>query len=142
MLDLAVDLTQALLGLQWGVLWSGKDQPFITSDNPFLVIPSPNHDFSSGVGVLTPGAVTAIPLSAKTLLFLRSGPALREPRYGQAPKDLTRRINMQAAANSDRFILARDEAYLRRLVRRIKASQWRNTFRLPIYGPSPQGTNR
>ncbi len=122
MLEVSLEVVEAFVRMDWTVLWSPKEMPFITSDDPYVLIQSPNFDSSlSGVGVLTPGVVTIVPLSARTLLCLRNDGLHGGVQYDKAPKDFVRFVNFWIAANSDRFIMARDEAHLRSLVKKTKA---------------------
>lgn len=137
MLELALDLAGAFVKMDWTVLWSPKKTAFVTSDNPFVLIPPPDFDFSvSGVGVLTPGATTVIPLSARTLLCLGNDELRSGVRYGYAQRDFVRFTNLCVAANSDRFIMARDEAHLRSLFKKTKAGDWRNGFKIGFSAPN------
>jgi len=141
MLSLALEIAEALVGMQWTVFWSPQDSTFITSDNPFVLIPPPEFDHSlSGVGILTAGATSLIPLSKQTLLCLRNGDD--SVIYREARRDFVRNVNRCVAANSDRFIIARDEALLRSLVGKIKANQWRNKFKVAFHAPDPYGNSR
>jgi len=54
-------------------------------------------------------------------------------RHERAPKDFVRFINAQVAANSDRIIIGKDEALLRKLVKITKADQWRNDFKVAMH---------
>jgi hypothetical protein len=141
MLSLATEIAEALVGMQWTVFWSPQDRTFITSDNPFVLLPPPEFDHSlSGVGILTSGATSLIPLSKQTLLCLRNGDG--SVIYREARRDFVRYVNCCVAANSDRFIIARDEALLRSLVGKIRANQWRNEFKVAFDAPDPYGSSR
>jgi len=141
MIDLALEVAQALARIQWTIFWSPKDSTFITSDNPFVLLPPPNFDHSiPGVGILTEGATSLIPLSKRTLLCLRNG--VEGVTHVEARRDFVRFVNTRVAINSDRFIIARDESLLRALVRRTKVNQWRNKFKVILNAPDPYGDSR
>ena len=124
MLEQALDLARVFLQMNWIVLWSPREAAFVTSDNPVVLIPPPNIGTSlPGVGVLTPGATTLIPLSTRTLLCLRNDGLQDGVRYGHVRKNFVRFVNYCVIANSDRFVMARDEAHLRSLVRRTGDSK-------------------
>jgi hypothetical protein len=135
MLDIAAQLGQALAAMSWTIYRSTPDYTFVTSDNPFIVVPPLGKDTTlEGTGPLSPGATNLIPLSSSTLLCARqdgSGPL----RFLRADRDFVRFTNQHVAAASDRFLLARDEALLRKLVKATKADQWQNNFMPRIVSP-------
>ena len=57
-----------------------------------------------------------------------------EDRYVRIQKDGVRTINENVAKNSDRFIIARDQPYLERLVKHTKVDQYRWTSRFEFRG--------
>jgi hypothetical protein len=135
MLDIATQLGQAIATMSWTIFRSTPDYTFVTSDNPFVVVPPLGKDSTlEGTGPLSPGATNLIPLSSSTLLCVRqdgSGPL----RFLRANRDFVRFANQHVAAASDRFLLARDEPLLRKLVKRTKADQWQNSFTPRIIAP-------
>jgi hypothetical protein len=137
MLDIAVALGEAIVAMDWTIYWTSSDSAFVTSDNPFIVVPPLSTDPAlEGTGPLSPGATNLIPLSSRTLLCARndgSGPF----KFVKANRDLVRHCNRLVTSESDRFLLARDEALLRKLVKVTKADQWQNTFQPLIVSPSP-----
>ena len=128
MLNTAVEIGKELGSMNWTVYTTSPVNLFVTSDNPFLLLPPPGFiQGVTGLGILTPGAISVIPLSKQTLLCMdnKGGEALI---YRKAPADFVRYINCCVAGNSERFIIARDESQLKALVRKIKADQWLNKF--------------
>jgi hypothetical protein len=127
MVDAALHLAETLLKLDWIFVTAPADLAFITSDAPFAIAPPPGEDNSRAYGLLTPGAASSIPLSAKTSLVIQ-GEGGRES-YCRIQKDDARRINENVATNSARFVIGRDEPYLERLVKRMRLDQYRWTSR-------------
>jgi hypothetical protein len=135
MLDIAVVLGEALVTMDWTVYWTTPGCTFVTSDNPFIVVPPFGTDTAlEGTGPLSQGATNLIPLSSRTLLCARrdvSGPL----KFVRANGDFVRYANSLVASASDRFLLARDEALLRKLVKVTKADQWQNSFKPSVISP-------
>lgn len=135
MLDIATQLGQAIVTMNWTIYRTTPDYTFVTSDNPFIVVPPLGKDtIVEGTGPLSPGATNLIPLSSSTLLCARqdgSGPI----KFVRANRDFVRFTNQLVASASDRFLLARDEALLKKLVKATKADQWQNSFTPTIVSP-------
>ena len=136
MLDIATQLGQAIVTMSWTIYRTTPDCSFVTSDNPFIVVPPLGKETTlEGTGPLSPGATNLIPLSSSTLLCARqdgSGPL----EFVRANRDFVRFTNQLVASASDRFLLARDEALLKKLVKATKADQWQNSFMPTIVSPS------
>ncbi|MBI1929169.1 DUF4238 domain-containing protein [Candidatus Poribacteria bacterium] len=106
-------LVPLFLQMDWQFSYAPEESSFITSDNPFTVEPM-------GAGIGTKGSIKGVPLSQKScLLIFDEGNRID---YHQLPKDKVRQINQAVAVNSDRFIIGRDEALLKRLCRRIESA--------------------
>jgi len=116
MLEVGLGLLPKLLGLDWNFLFAPPGAAFITTDNPFTVVPPPGHDLDrQDYGVLTPEAITVLPLSTDACLsFCRGRGAVSG---GEVDACFLNDLNYFVAANCDRFVLAGDEALLRRVVR-------------------------
>ncbi|MGJ5813691.1 DUF4238 domain-containing protein [Paludibaculum fermentans] len=117
MLELSLELAEALMTLNWTILSIPNACSFITCDHPFVVIPPVglNGDLS-GYGIRTAGATTAVPLSSRSLIcFHESGHGIG---YRLARRDEVRYFNAEVATNSERFVLARDRPLLESVVRR------------------------
>jgi hypothetical protein len=127
MVDTAVHLGEMLLTLDWVFAKAPPDLAFITSDAPFTIAPPPGEDDSRAYGLLTPGAASTIPLSAKTCLVIQ-GEGGRE-YYRRIQKDDVRRINENVATNSMRLVIGRDQPYLERLVKDLRLNEYRWTSR-------------
>ena len=139
MMSLALEVAQGMFRLNWEILSAPKGHAFITCDNPFTVVPPPFFDDSvQGYDILTPGASTVVPLSSKTAIcFYGDG---QRTRGGVAYKEFLRNTNIVVAANSERFVIARDEPLLRSVVRKGKLEQWRRPPQFKINAPDPYVT--
>jgi hypothetical protein len=135
MLGIAIALGEAIIAMDWTIYRTASDHTFVTSDNPFIVVPSPGTDPTlSGTGPLSPGATCLIPLSKRTLLTTRKdggGPF----RCVNANRDFVRFANYCVATDCDRFLIARDEPLLRKLVKATKVDQWQNSFMPSVISP-------
>lgn len=127
MVDSALHLAEILLTMNWTFVQAPRGLAFITSDAPFIIAPPPGESDWRAYGVLTPGAASTIPLSPSTCLVI-AGQGGKDS-YGHIQKDAARRINANVAMNSERFIIARDQPYLERLVKRTHVDQCRWTSR-------------
>ena len=136
MLSLALEIAQAGFRLNWELLSAPKGMSFLTCDNPFTVVPPPFFDDSiQGYGILTPGASTVVPLSSRTAIcFYGEGD---RTRGAVVYRNFLRNVNMVVAANSDRFVIARDEPLLRSVVRKGKLDQWQRGPQFKINAPDP-----
>lgn len=128
MLDATQHLAEVLTTLNWYFVRAPRDFAFITSDGPFVITPPNGYERDwRAYGILTPGAASVIPLSPSCCLIIQGQGD--DVRYGHVNKDTVRKINANVAQNSDRFIVGRDEAYLRRLVQRTRVDRYRWTSR-------------
>lgn len=136
MISLSLDIAKMLFRLNWEVLAAPKGMSFVTCDNPFTVVPPPFFDDTlGGFGILTPGASTVIPLSRKTAIcFYGEG---QRTRGAVVYKDFLRHTNVVVAANSERFVIAKEEPLLRSLVRKGKLDQWLPGQRFQMNAPDP-----
>ncbi len=136
MLNTALELGQAIVTMGWTIYWTTPDSTFVTSDNPFIVVPPLCVDTNvEATGPLSHGATNLIPLSSTTLLCARqdsSGPI----KFVRANRDFVRTTNQRIASASNRFLLARDEALLRKLVKVTRADQGQNNLMPTIVSPS------
>lgn len=135
MLNIALELGQAIVTMSWTIYWTTPDCTFVTSDNPFVVVPPSGKDTTiEGTGPLSPGATNLIPLSSTSLLCARQDGS--EPlTFVRANRDFVRFANQRVAHASDRFLLARDEALLKKLVKTTKVDQRRNDFKPTTVSP-------
>lgn len=123
MMDSTVHMAEVLMTLDWTFVRASRALEFITSDAPFMTAPPPGESDPRAYGVLTPGAMTTIPLSPSVCVVI-AGEGGKD-RYGHMGKDAVRRVNANVAQNSDRFIIGRNQAYLERLVKRTRVDQYR-----------------
>ena len=120
MLDIGQACIDHFLQMDWLFLWAPKNTSFITSDNPFLLLPPRDYDPSSiiGIGIATPGARKIIPLTPQTCLIMQD----RGVRITTLAADqrTIKAINLASAYNSNRFLIAHSKPPLERIVRIIE----------------------
>lgn len=117
-LPLTAEISDQLYKMQWLIAYAPPDTSFVTSDNPFLVAPPEGYDpyGLEGVGIATPGTTKIIPLSSKScLLIFDLG---EEVVYFKFPRDRVKELNIMIATGCMRYVIARDEALLKNLVKR------------------------
>ena len=109
------DLARALLNLDWTLLVAPNGRSFIAADSPFMTIPPALHDVDlEGVGPLTPGAITFMPLSASLCMrFANVEPQGLSRR--QLDGAAVRSLNTCQVLNSERFVYSPSESLLRKL---------------------------
>ncbi len=119
MIKLSRDISDVLLCLDWAFLRAPQNTSFIISDNPFsLFAPLGSHHPFEGVGMLTPKTEKALPLSPKTcLMMLDIGDIVMDFKLD---RKMVRRINCRTAVQCDRFVMAKDEALLKNIVKITK----------------------
>jgi len=116
MLSLGYELAHCFRQMNWVVLHAPTKTAFMTTDAPFVLLP-PEHWKPSiyGYGIITPGTRKLLPLGpdACLVMFDRGD----ELFHRSIDVDSVRRINLRLAHQSDRFVIARDEAQLRSVIR-------------------------
>jgi len=109
-----LSIAEALIDLTWTVLVASHGRSFIVGDNPFVIVPPKFHRGDlEGVGPLTPGAATFVPLSSELCLrFTNTGSAASRRQIDGAA---IRAINGCQVLNSERYLFGPSNASLNRL---------------------------
>ena len=113
MISQAARLTRVLLQLDWEVLIASPETGFIISDCPVVVVPPRGGE---QVGFVVPGSAKYFPLSRG--LCLRLGEPGKRRRRRRLDKESVRMVNLNIAANSERFIMGRSRVQLENIVAR------------------------
>ena len=116
MLRIALAVSEDIFQMEWTILRAPEATSFVTSDNPFVVI-SPNGMTPSWpytIGAAVAGSKKIVPLTQR--VCLRIGDYGDAMRYVECDRESVRTINCTLANNCERFLIARDEALLKRLV--------------------------
>ena len=118
MLSLSKKFTNLFQQMEWLFLCSPEQTSFITTDNPFTLVPPPDSNSFYGVGIATGGAKKLVPLSRKSCLMMCDrGDHIG---YHEISRQEVRNVNLRVAANCDRFVIGRDEALVRDMVKTAK----------------------
>ena len=114
--SLADDLAKVIYDLDWIVLFAASGADFLTTDNPFTIVPPPKHLRMPhrGVGIVTPGAEKYVPLT-RTCLLAMLGPGGRLGFFDFS-KEQVETANMNNATNCDRFVIGPDKETISRAV--------------------------
>lgn len=103
LVDTGIELMPRIHDLFWVIGHAGADSQFITTDNPL---------FEDSTGQLV-----TFPVAADTALLMMTPPGDRTHNYDKdVPAEIVHATNIAAARASERLILGRDEAYLRRVI--------------------------
>ena len=116
MFSLADDLARIIYELDWIVAFAGPGADFLTTDNPFTIVPPPKHLRipHRGVGIVTPGAEKYVPLTRSSLLgMLAPGGRLGFLEFSPEQVEIA---NMNNATNCDRFVIGPNKDTVRRAV--------------------------
>jgi len=120
MLLLGVNIAPALEIADWEFRVATKSFAFVTSDNPFLLLPSRPLDPFEGLGLLTPGAKKVVPITAKICLVIHEPQKNPRTVYTEADKPFFRKINNWIVKYSDRFVYSADKGKVGKMIRHNK----------------------
>ena len=116
MFDMARAISLYLFQMDWYFYYSSKSS-FITSDNPFVLIPPSDYEKKGiyGLGILTPGVKKIIPLTQKACLVICDKGDKIE-KIDISSKEV-REINCYIAKNCDNLLISKDRVLLKRLIK-------------------------
>ena len=116
MFDMARAFSIYLFQMDWQFCYSSKSS-FVTSDNPFVLIP-PN-DYKKrrifGLGILVPGVKKIVPLTQKVCLII-SDKGNKIKKINMSNKEV-REINYYIAKNCDNLLISRNKILLEKLIK-------------------------
>jgi len=131
MLDVALESGPQLADMDWEVLHAPKGTAFILSDSPCVILNQGDSPFRS-MGILSPGALKAMPLSKESCLLIRDRSIMPTLVHKNCPRKLARFINNLIALNSDKYVLSHNKALLQRIVMTTKVDQYIRTQRVQV----------
>lgn len=111
MIRQSMKLAGVLRRLDWEVLIAPPETGFIICDCPVVVVPPRG---SGQVGFVVPGSAKYFPLSSG--LCIRLGEPGKRRRLRELDKESVRTVNLNIAANSERFIMGRSRVQLENIV--------------------------
>ena len=131
MLTTSMELSKYFALMDWVVFHSSPRTSFITTDNPLILVPPVDYKPGFfGVGIITEGARKVFPLSQAACLIMFDHGNLLEHR--DADMTLVRKINLSLTSRADRFVIGRDEALVRNLIRTTRLTEWERKGRISI----------
>jgi hypothetical protein len=108
MVDIGLKVGQYLLTLDTHIQYSDASEPFITTDNPFGLVRM--VDDGQEKGIMTPGFLKVVPLSAKTAIgFGEVGDLIS---FTEVASGKMRRNNRKLASQATEFVIAGSENQL------------------------------
>jgi hypothetical protein len=127
MMQQAASLAKVLMGLEWEILEVADGTGFILCDCPVVVVPPKGSD---QVGFAVPGSAKYFPLSRS--LCVRLGGQGRKRSFRKLGKEDVRIVNLNIAANSERFIMSPSKTQLENIVQRSGCAAMENTPRFIV----------
>lgn len=135
MLQTGIEMYNYIMQMNWLFFQSPQSTAFVTSDNPVYLLPPPQYDsnnfYKSSYGWLTRGAKKMFPLTVKTALVI--GDKGENIEFFSIDRPAVRKINVFTAVNSDRFLIARDLAHLKNIVKISGVDTWIKKERIKMY---------
>jgi len=101
---------------QWTILVAPSGGNFIVSDNPFVSVP-PEEKKCESLGYAAPGVTSYFPLTRTLCLMARHGGSFTFS-YRKVDSQSVRTVNLNTAANSERYIMAASRTQLESIVNR------------------------
>ena len=116
----AMCFAPALLGLRWSLFSAPSRRSFVVGDCPFAIVPPRSHSTDlEGVGPMTPGAATFVPLSSTLCLRLTNSEDTTDRRRTTEAAGV-RAINDCQVMNSECYLFGADETLLLRLTEALR----------------------
>lgn len=115
----------------WTFLTAPINSGFITCDNPFTVVPPNGMKFEGiGIGPGLPGVTSYFPVNERYCLRLdQNGFKIS---FENINAQEVRVVNMNIAANSDRFVLASNQKQLEAVIARSKSAELEKQERVVV----------
>jgi hypothetical protein len=116
----AMEISKRIYNMTWTMLFCEKECSFITSDNPFVVV-EPTEDIAlprDASRLLFQFSKIIFPLASNACLVLED--LNRNSMFINTSRNVVREINIITAKNCERFVISRNEALLRNIVRKAQ----------------------
>ena len=129
MLDLSYKNSNWFYNMDWEIFGAPKNTSFITTDNPFVLLPPKGFPIGiRGYGLKTKGVKKIIPLSKEQCILI--GLPGNSFKYINVTSKIVRGVNLFVTARCDRFVIGRDEKLLKNIVKSTKIHKWKKTKRI------------
>jgi hypothetical protein len=129
MMNLAEGVAKRFMGMDWMFLHSPPGSAFVTSDNPFHIIPPSNLEempIWMSYGYATLGAKKLIPLSMSVGLVM--GDPGDRIQHAAATKEIVRTFNLGIASDAYRFLIGHEENLVLSLAKNMEKAVKRRGF--------------
>lgn len=131
MLKTSLDIAHYFKQMDWLLLHAPHMTSFITTDNPFVLIPPENLKSSVyGAGIAIRGARKIVPLTQSLCLVMLDRGTLTV--HKDIDREVVKETNLHIAYSSDRFVIGRDKALVIKNVKRAKLDQWKYKGRVKV----------
>lgn len=131
MLKTSLEIAHCFKQMDWLLLHAPHITSFITTDNPFVLIPPVNHKSSFyGTGIATRGARKIVPLTQSLCLAMLDRGTLT--MHKNIDKEEVKIVNIDISWFADRFVIGRDKALVKKIVKTTKLDQWKYKGRLKV----------
>lgn len=132
MLHAAMDIAHSLDAMDWCFYRPPSNKTFVTTDNPFVLLPPPHWQPGGfyGFGICTRGAQKVIPLAQDLCLFIYDEG--RGLSWRTANREQTRAINLNTTSSCYEYAIGRDEALVKSLVKTtgIDTRKWKPSIKI------------
>ena len=120
--------------MDWGLFHAPDNTSFITTDNPFVLIPpmnyTPEYIQEYGVGIAIRGTKKIVPLTQNLCLVMADHGTSTVHR--NINRELVRNINIHISYVADRFVIGRDKQLIENMVKTTRLDQWKRKGRYRI----------
>ncbi len=126
-MEQSLSLSRILGKLNWEVLVASDQTGFLLCDCPVVIVPPKG---SNEVGFVVPGSAKYFPLTRG--LCLRLGEPGGSRKFRNIDSEAVRLVNMNIAANSERFIMGPSRVQLEHVVARSGSAAMESTPRFIV----------
>jgi len=132
MFDMARAFSIYLFQMDWQFCYSYKSS-FVTSDNPFVLIPPSDFEKKGihGLGILVPGVKKIVPLTQKVCLVICDKGDKIE-KINISSKEV-REINCHIAKNCDNLLISKDKILLKKLIKITNIDKSKVNSRVEVF---------
>ncbi len=116
--------------MNWMLYHASSITSFITTDNPFVLLPPAGYDSIYVTGILMRGTKKIVPLTQSICLIMFDRGT--STAHKDIDREMTKKINHNIAYWSDRFVIGRDVALVKKMVKTAKLDQWKYNGRLRV----------
>lgn len=117
MLQLSMDFTPIFQICDWELRHSVTPYGFLTSDNPFMLIPGEKPDPFFSVGLLTPKVKKVVPLTAGMCLIAHEPQKDPVIIHNEADKNYFGNINKLTIKNAERYVFGPSSGKIEKIVK-------------------------